>query len=54
VQLQKTHFQSALLIIPSIATAFMFQSFMISVATVMLRKLLAMKALTHMLSPVCL
>lgn len=45
---------SALLIIPNIVTAFMFQSFMISVAAVMRRKLLAMKALTHMLSPVCL
>jgi hypothetical protein len=45
---------AALLVIPNVATAFMFQSFMISVAAIMRRKLLAMKALSHMLSPVCL
>ena len=43
---------SALLIIPNIATAFVFQSFMISVAAIVRRKLHAMKALSHMLSPV--
>jgi hypothetical protein len=45
---------SALLVIPSIATAFMFQSLMISVTAVVRRRLLAMKDLTHTLSPVCL
>lgn len=43
---------SALLVVPNIATAFVFQSFMISVAATVRRKLHAMKALSHMLSPV--
>ena len=43
---------AALLVIPNTATAFIFQSYMISVAAVVRRKLHAMKALTHMLSPV--
>ena len=43
---------AALLVIPNTATAFIFQSYMISVAAVVRRKLHAMKALTHMLTPV--
>ena len=42
---------AALLVVPNTAAAFIFQSYMISVAATVRRKLHAMKALTHMLTP---
>jgi hypothetical protein len=43
---------ATLLVIPNVATAFVFQSYMISVAATVRRKQNAMKGLAHMLSPV--